>query len=85
MPFERGRVVKSLKGRDKGSFLACVSAENGCVFVCDGKERPLARPKKKNIKHIEECDRILNEEQLKTNKQLRRSLRDLNCKQKGDR
>ncbi len=78
MPFERGRVVKSLKGRDKDCFLACVNSEDGFVFLCDGKERPLARPKKKNVKHIEKCDRILTEEQLKTNKQLRRSLRGLN-------
>ena len=52
MPFETGMVVESLAGRDKGYWLCVVGGESGCVLVCDGKERPLGRPKRKNPMHL---------------------------------
>ena len=51
--WKTGTVVKSLAGRDKGYLLCVVGEEGGCILVCDGKERPLGRPKKKNPKHVE--------------------------------
>ena len=42
---ERGRVVISLAGRDKGRLLAVMQEEKNRVLICDGKERPVDRPK----------------------------------------
>lgn len=52
--WERGDIVKSLAGRDKGYLLCVVGYDGSFVLVCDGKERKLERPKKKNPKHLEE-------------------------------
>ena len=74
---ERGRVVKSLAGRDEGSLLAVMQVENGCVILCDGKERPIDRPKCKNIRHVEATEFTLSETELASNKVLKKALRRL--------
>lgn len=76
MSFVRGQVVRSLAGRDKGSYLVVVAAEKGMLFLCDGKARPLQKPKQKNQKHVGTTNCRLAEEQIKTNKQIRHALRD---------
>ncbi len=70
-----GQIVRSGAGRDKGAYLAVVGAADDKLLVCDGKERPLERPKRKNRKHLEFTNRFLSNEQLATNKALRRALR----------
>lgn len=74
---ERGRIVKSLAGRDKGYYLAVMQVENGCVILCDGKERPIDRPKSKNIRHVEATEFSLSETELASNRALRKALRRL--------
>ena len=69
-----GRIVCSKKGRDKGYFLVVVKEENGYLFVADGKERPLEKPKRKNPKHIGATNTVLDENSYRTNKALRRAL-----------
>ena len=69
-----GRIVCSKAGRDKGKFMVVVGSDKNCLLVCDGKERPLSRPKKKNVKHLAATNSILDENQFKTNKSLRRTL-----------
>ncbi len=69
-----GRIVCSKSGRDKGYFLVVVKAENGFLYVCDGKERPLERPKRKNPKHVALTGTVLDENSYSTNKSLRRVL-----------
>lgn len=69
-----GRVVCSKAGRDKGSFLVVVGETADGFYVCDGKERPLERPKLKNPKHLALTKRILEREQFLSNKSLRRAL-----------
>ena len=70
----RGKVVCSKSGRDKGYFMVIVKCEEGVAFVCDGKERPLERPKKKNLKHLQLTNKVLCSESLNTNKSLRKAL-----------
>ncbi len=77
MTVSYGAVVKSLAGRDKGYLLAVVSVENDKVFVCDGKERPLERPKSKNRKHLFVTDVILDADSMSTNRKLKRALHDI--------
>ena len=72
---EKGTVVKSLAGRDKGKLLAVMQSENSSVLVCDGKERPIDRPKSKNIRHIECVGLSVTENDMRTNKALKKALR----------
>ena len=72
---ERGSVVISLKGRDKGYMLAVLSSEGRRALVADGGERPVDRPKQKNIRHLEATGFILKDEEMRSSKALRRALR----------
>ena len=78
--WERGEIVKSLAGRDKGYLLCVVGYDEEFVLVCDGKERRLERPKKKNPKHLQavSCEKFTW--QLRGNHALRKALNKL----KGD-
>ncbi len=71
---ERGRVVISLRGRDRGRLLAVLRAQGSTVILADGKERPVDRPKAKNIRHIEATDIVLGEEAFISDRHLRRAL-----------
>ncbi len=69
-----GRIVCSKAGRDKGYFMVVVDCKENLVFVCDGKERPLERPKCKNKKHLQFTNTVLSEKSYNTNKSLRKAL-----------
>ena len=69
-----GRIVCSKSGRDKGYFMVVVSGKDGYLLVCDGKERPLERPKRKNPKHLSLTNTVLEKDSYKTNKSLRKAL-----------
>ena len=72
---EKGQIVVSKAGRDKGKFLIVLSYDNNGVFVIDGKERPIERPKKKSPKHIYATKQCLSEKDFATNRAARKSLR----------
>ena len=69
-----GRIVCSKSGRDKGYFLVVIKEEDGFLLVCDGKERPLSRPKKKNPKHLALTNTVLSEDSYSSDNSLRRAL-----------
>jgi len=48
-----GQVVYSKRGRDSGRMFVVLSVEGDFVYLIDGEMRPLAKPKKKKIKHIQ--------------------------------
>ncbi|MEW6032583.1 MAG: KOW domain-containing RNA-binding protein [Bacillota bacterium] len=49
-----GQLVRSRAGRDAGRYFLVVGVKGqGEVMVADGRLRRVARPKKKNIKHLE--------------------------------
>ncbi|OJU16125.1 MAG: hypothetical protein BGN88_03280 [Clostridiales bacterium 43-6] len=77
MELKCGQIVRSYSGRDKNTFLVITEIRTDCVFICDGKERPLERPKRKNLKHICPTNFRLSEKQMATNRELRRAIRDL--------
>lgn len=81
---ERGTVVRSSAGRDKGKLLAVVGSEQKKVLVCDGKERPVERPKSKNIRHVESLGISLNESEMQTNRMLKKALGRLNAEINGN-
>ena len=52
MEITSGCVVRSRAGHDKGRVYAVVAVENGFASVADGGLRKLARPKRKNVRHL---------------------------------
>ena len=75
MEIKRGQVVRSIAGHDKGGFLVVVEVDPPCVLVCDGKHRPLERPKRKKLFHVAPTAEVLPKEALRTNRQIRTALR----------
>ncbi len=69
-----GRIVCSRAGRDRGKWMVIVGEEGKSLLVCDGKERPLARPKRKNPKHVAVTNTRLEKNRYLTDKALRREL-----------
>ncbi len=74
---KKGTVVKSLAGRDKGRLLAVMQSDESSVLVCDGKERPIDRPKSKNIRHVECVGLSVTEDDMRSNKALKKALGQL--------
>ncbi len=85
MELNTGRVVISAAGHDKGGLFAVVKAEERCVYIADGKERKISRPKRKNIRHIRATLEVISPEEM-TDKKLRRKLNELrkNVRQSGE-
>ena len=75
MEIQIGLVVYSRAGRDQGEFLAVVGQEGECLLLCNGKDRPLERPKKKNRKHVGLTNTVLDNGSMSTNRSLRRTLK----------
>jgi len=49
-----GRLVTSIAGRDRGQpYLVCAVTKEGYALVVDGDKRSVARPKRKNPRHLE--------------------------------
>ncbi len=68
------RVVCSKAGRDKEKLMAVVGEDPQGMLLCDGKERPLDRPKRKSVKHVALTNYELEEKDLNSNKSLRKAL-----------
>lgn len=71
-----GTVVKSIAGRDQGRYYVAVTAKDRFVFIADGTERKLEKPKRKNVKHISPTHRWIDITGL-TNKKLKKLLAEL--------
>ena len=76
MNITAGTVVISRAGHDCGRAMMVVQTDGEFLFVADGKERKLEKPKKKNRKHVRATSRVINPAGL-TDKSLRRTLREL--------
>ena len=50
---ERGCIVRSTPGHDKGDLLLVLGMEDGLALVCDGKRRRKAKPKRKKPSHVD--------------------------------
>ena len=75
MELKRGLLVRSKAGHDKHGFFVVLSADQEFAVICDGKHRPLQRPKKKNCRHLAVTNTALPEEAMKTNREIRRGIR----------
>ena len=78
-----GDVVISTAGRDAGYLMCVVGQRDEFPLVCNGKERPVERPKAKNPKHIRSTGRVLDRQEYKSNKSLKKALNRLKLKEGG--
>ena len=53
MGLEKAQIVRSLAGRDSGGLLCVMDAQDGWLLLADGKRRRVARPKRKQEKHVQ--------------------------------
>ena len=75
MEIRVGSVVIAKAGRDKGKAFAVVEVpDRRTVLIADGKSRPLERPKRKNIIHLQAAGATAD--RITTNRQLRIFLKD---------
>lgn len=74
MEIKIGDIVQSIRGHDKG-FFAVMRIEEPFAYLADGKHRPLEKPKKKNLKHLQKMGKPLDLQQIHTNRQLKKALR----------
>lgn len=74
--YKRGQIVRSLAGHDKDDFQIVLQVEGKFLILCDGKRRSLEKPKRKKAMHTEKTNCIVNEESLKTNRQIKQALRN---------
>ena len=77
MELKVGSVVISKAGRDKNYMLAVVKIASDGVYVSDGKERPLDRPKRKNAKHLAVTHYVLSDKETVTNRSLKKALKQI--------
>ena len=84
MELVKGSVVISKAGRDKGYYLAVTEITDDGVYVCDGKERPVERPKKKNPLHLAKTRFVLSEENTATNRSLKKALKEISCSEESE-
>lgn len=58
---QAGQVVRSVQGRDRNRWYVVVDQDKaGFIYVSDGDRRPLARPKRKNPRHLLVYDRVIS-------------------------
>ena len=76
MDITAGMIIISTAGHDKGQLLLVTGADGRFVYLADGKERRLAAPKKKNLKHVRATGQALSADGM-TDKRLRTALRGL--------
>ncbi|MBQ7986758.1 MAG: KOW domain-containing RNA-binding protein [Clostridia bacterium] len=59
MEIERGSLVYSIAGRDKGNLFLVLKRDGDFVYLADGDMRKLENPKKKKIKHTNKTNTLL--------------------------
>ena len=56
-----GEVVVSLCGHDMGEWYIVADVQNEFVYLIDGANKPIEKPKKKKIKHIAKANYFARE------------------------
>ena len=74
MEFRKGELVICMKGREKDRLMCVLESDEKYVYVCDGKERPLGSPKRKNPKHLIKTEKQLPGSMFSTDRALRKAL-----------
>lgn len=69
--YERGMLAWSRAGHDRGQLYVILEVEGEYVFLTDGRLKPLEKPKRKNVKHIQVIRRIPEELKAMTGQQMK--------------
>ncbi len=75
MQMQIGMVVCATAGKEKDGFYVITQLDGNYVCLADGKHRTLAKPKRKNVKHIRPTTEVWDLTGL-TDKALRRRLQE---------
>lgn len=83
-----GMLATSKAGHDKAEVYVIVAEDEKYVYLCDGRLRPLEKPKKKSRKHIQIIKTKVNEdlqERLRNgmtvyNEEIKRMIKEFNRK-----
>ena len=74
MDITKGSVVIAKAGRDKGkAFVVAEVLDPRTVLIADGKRRPIERPKRKNVIHLQMTRTTVD--CITTNRQLRNTFK----------
>ena len=65
--FAAGQLARSDAGHDKGKLYMILKVEGEDVFLVDGLNKTLEKPKKKNIRHVRRMNYIDSEIDAKLN------------------
>ena len=74
MELRKGDLVVCTAGREKDRLMCVADYDGKYVYVCDGKERKLDNPKRKNPKHVIKTDKKLSDNMFLTDRALRKAL-----------
>lgn len=74
MEFCKGELVICNAGREKDRLMCVTEFDGKYVYVCDGKERLLNNPKRKNPKHIVKTHKLISQDMFLTDRALRKAL-----------
>ena len=74
MEFCKGELVMCIAGREKDRLMCVAEFDGKYVYICDGKERKLGSPKRKNPKHVIKTDKKLSDNMFLTDRALRKAL-----------
>ena len=75
MEIERGSLVYSIAGRDKGNLFLVLKRDGEFVYLADGSMRKSEKPKKKKIKHINKTNTLLELDENISNSDIRKMLK----------
>lgn len=76
MNIVNGTVVKACAGRDSGGYFVVVACDSlGFLYIANGKDRKLSKPKKKNVKHLQFTKTVIDLNDF-TDKKLRNFLKE---------
>lgn len=71
---KKGCIVKSTAGRDAQRFFVVMDVDGDFAVLADGKVRPLERPKRKKLKHLQKTNRCVDLNEMISNNKLRHTL-----------
>ncbi len=75
---ELGQVVKSIAGRDKGEYFVVLQiGPDPFVYIADGCRRRVESPKRKNIKHLQPLNTVIEDIHVKCRSKMRVSNKDV--------
>lgn len=69
-----GMVVRACAGKEKDGFYLIIAQDEKFVYLADGKDRTIRKPKRKNPKHVRPTQVCWNPDGM-TDKALRQKLR----------